>query len=141
MEAPRWHEYYPSDHPPTPEEVSAWIGAPLFDELLAWGSENGLTAALEYSRCGMDPGWNVKLKKKSKAVCALYPRRGFFAAMVVLGPKLVPLAEGLMDRCAPETRDRFAQAGGMNGSRWLVLDVKAKETLEDVKRLSELKMF
>lgn len=141
METPRWHECYPSDHQPALEEVSAWIAAPLFDEILGWGTENGLTASLEYSRCGMDPGWNVKLKKKSKAVCALYPRRGFFAAMVVLGPKLVPLAEGLMEQCSPETRDRFAQAGGINGSRWLVLDVRSRPVLEDVERLSELKML
>lgn len=54
METPRWHECYPSDHQPALEEVSAWIAAPLFDELLSWGAENGLTASLEYSRCGMD---------------------------------------------------------------------------------------
>ena len=61
--------------------------------------------------------------------------------MVVLGPKLVPLAEGLMEQCSPETRDRFAQAGGINGSRWLVLDVRSRPVLEDVERLSELKML
>lgn len=141
MEELRWHECYPSDHAPTLEEVSAWIGGPLFDGLLAWGGENGLTTALEYSRCGMDPGWNVKLRKKSKSICAIYPRRGFFAAMVVLGPKLVPLGEGLMEQCAPYTRETFAQAGGISGSRWVVLDVAEPAVLEDVKRLCELKMI
>ena len=141
MEELLWHKCFPADRRPTMEEVSQRIGSPLFDCFGEWARENGLTAVLEYSRCGMDPGWNVKLRKKSRAVCALYPRQGFFTAMVVLGPKLVPLAQGLIEQCSPATRERFAQAGGMNGSVWLVLDITEDAVLEDVKRLSELKMI
>lgn len=136
----KWSELYPKENPPVLSDVTAWVDSPLWEEFLAWMSGRGMMTALEYSRCGMDPGWNVKGKKKSKAICALYPRQGFFTYLVVLGPRLVPLAEGLMEDCTPETRQRFSEASPMGGSRWVVLDVTGPELLEDAKRLSALKI-
>ncbi len=33
---------------------------------------------LEYSKCSLKPGWNVKYKKSGKALCALYPMEDYF---------------------------------------------------------------
>lgn len=136
----RWHELYPQSAQPTMGEIAAWVDSPLFRDFLAWMEARELTATVEYSRCGMDPGWNVKGKKKSRAICALYPRQGFFTCMVVLGPRLVPLAQGLMEECAPETQRLFAQTPLFQGSVWMVLDVTDQASLEDAKRLAQLKI-
>jgi hypothetical protein len=41
---------------------------------------------LSYSGCSMDggawKGWNVKYKKSGKVLCSLYPKQGYFLALV-----------------------------------------------------------
>lgn len=62
--------------------------APLWMELQAY-LEKELHAAsrVEYSRCGMEPGWNVKFKQGGRSLCTVYMRRGYVTAMVSIGAR------------------------------------------------------
>ena len=59
-----WVTLYPQTSEPLREEVDLYVASPLWMELRAY-LEKELHAAsrVEYSRCGMEPGWNVKFKQ------------------------------------------------------------------------------
>lgn len=42
---------------------------------------------IEYSQCSAQPGWNIKFKKGSRALCTLYPMADCFIALIVVGSK------------------------------------------------------
>ena len=113
-----WDAAWPQSAEPSLSDISVWVSSPVFDTFLAWMEETyGEQPQTAFSRCSMDRGWNLKFKKGSKALCALYIRSGWFTAMVTLNQE-TPL---------------------FNGGKWLVLDVKQPAQLEDVQRLILLK--
>ena len=71
-----WHEAYPADRQPDMEEIDSFIGSPYWKSLCTYVERNYLvTPRIEFSRCTMQTGWNVKYKKSSRAICTLYPER------------------------------------------------------------------
>lgn len=93
-----------------------------------------------YSKCSAQPGWNIKYQKSGKSLCTLYPMEGYFIALVVIGEKERPQAELLMPALTPYTQEIYHNAGGLNGARWLMLNVTAEDVLQDVKSLIMLRV-
>lgn len=87
----------------------------------------------------MDRGWNIKYKKGSKALCALYIRQGWFTAMVTLGAKQVAELEVLLPTFSVSFRKLYEKTPLFNGGKWLVVDVKKEKELEEVRRLILMK--
>ena len=81
-----WNLLYSNVTPPTWEQVTEYIGSPLwaeFNERIQ--SAYQIKPCMEYSRCSMQAGWNIKYKKGGKSLCTLYPMQGYFIALVVVG--------------------------------------------------------
>ena len=58
---------------PTLEEIDAYAHTPLWPQLRAYlAAAYGAGPRLEYSRCGLEPGWNVKFRRGSKSLCTVY---------------------------------------------------------------------
>lgn len=87
----------------------------------------------------MDRGWNIKYKKGSKALGALYIREGWFTAMVTLGAKQVAELETLLPTFSASFRELYERTPPFNSGKWLVVDVKEQTQLEEVQRLILLK--
>lgn len=63
---------------PDISQLGSRINAPLFDQLRTVLEEGyRVSPRIEYSRCSMEPGWNIKYKKSGRALCTIYPRAGF----------------------------------------------------------------
>ena len=125
---------------PTLDDIGAWVKNPLLEELAAWmGETYGIEPSIEFSRCSMDRGWNIKYKKGSKALCALYIRQGWFTAMVTLGAKQVAELEVLLPTFSVSFRKLYEKTPLFNGGKWLVVDVKKEKELEEVQRLILMK--
>ena len=83
-----WAELYSEAARPTLEEIDAYAHTPLWPQLRAYlAAAYGAGPRLEYSRCGLEPGWNVKFRRGSKSLCTVYLRPGFVTAMVSVAPK------------------------------------------------------
>lgn len=135
-----WDAAWPRHMQPTVEDVAAWVKTPLFLELRDWmGETYGVEPSIEFSRCSMDKGWNVKYKKGSKSLCALYVRAGWFTAMVTLGARQLLELEPLLPTFSPAFRKLYEKTSLFNGGKWLVIDVKKPVHLEEVRRLILLK--
>ena len=129
------------DTRPTLEELAEYVGNPLFPRFCREIKDTyQCRETIEYSRCGLEPGWNVKFKKSGKALCTLYLREGFFTAMVVVGRKEKAAVEALLPSCAPALRELYRETREGNGQRWLMIDLEDEGPLyRDALRLIQLR--
>lgn len=131
-----WSTLLPLDAQPDLETVGGLVASPLWDQLLAFLAEGyGAKPRLEYSRCAMARGWNVKFRKGSRALCTLYPEEGGFTCLVTMGQKEAVEAQLAMPLCTEYVQGLYAGAGAVNGARWLMIAVTSPEILADVKTL------
>ena len=135
-----WDVVWPQHMKPSLSDIGEWVKNPLLGELAAWMEETyGIEPAIEFSRCSMDRGWNIKYKKGSKSLCVLYVREGWFTAMVTLGAKQVAELEVLLPTFSASFRELYERTPPFNSGKWLVVDVKEAEQLEEVQRLILMK--
>jgi len=135
-----WNKVFDAYHVPSQED----IGEYLRESKLIW---NELTAYIEeiyqvkpqitFSKCYMQPGWNIKYKKSGKALCTLYPMKGYFIALVVVGSKeeeevRLGMESGLFTTYVKELYEKTAYS---TMGRWLMIEVKEKAVLNDIKHL------
>ena len=131
----QWSELFDGNRQPTDGEITEFIGTPLWDELNTYLKEEyHVQPKLSYSSCSMQKGWNIKYRKSGAALCTLYPMAGFFITLVVINERAMPE----MELSLPLFSDSFRQLYGATktgmGQKWLMIEVRDNETLDDVKR-------
>lgn len=130
-----------SQYRPTLEEISAYVRAGAFDALCAeLKARYAARETVAFSRCSMAPGWNVKFQKAGRSLCTLYPKEGWFTALVVIGQKEKARAEAVLaDGCA-ELAGLYRATKEGNGQRWLMIDLQDCDALyRDTLRLIALR--
>ena len=135
-----WNMLYSNATPPTWEQITEYIGSPLwadFNERIQ--SAYQIRPCMEHSRCSMQAGWNIKYKKSGKSLCTLYPMEGYFIALVVIGSHELAEAELLIPLCSDYVQTEFNSTKSGNGQKWLMLDVRDGETVEDIFSLINLR--
>ncbi len=135
-----WSEQYDSVHKPTDENISTFVRNDLWQELNSYLQETfHALPKMMYSGCSMQRGWNVKYQKRNKSLCTLYPMSGYFIALVVIGIHEINEAEFLMPLCSEYTQNLFKQTSSGYSGKWIMIDVKSKDILEDVKKMIALR--
>ena len=92
-----WNMLYTNGDAPSLKQIAEYIDNPLwaeFDSRIR--SAYRIEPYMDYSRCSMQPGWNIKYKKSGKSLCTCYPMQGYFIALVVIGSRELTEAELLM---------------------------------------------
>lgn len=136
----KWSQLFPMDQQPSMEELDRYADNPLWPELRQYLKDAyGAEPRMDYSRCGLEPGWNVKFKKGSKALTTVYLRPGYVTAMVSIAPKDEAAAEGILLTCTEATRTLYQNTASSKMGRWLMLDLTSPELLEDIKALLTLR--
>lgn len=131
-----WHELFPLDREPSMDDIAAYIDNPLWDSFTAFIDETyGAQPRIEYSRCGGAPGWNVKYKARSRALCTVYPHDGFFICMVSVGSKEKEEAEALVAVADPYVRTVYERSADSSMGRWLMIEVTSEAILRDAEAL------
>ena len=136
-----WNELYPSEQKPQWDQMTRHIGNPLWETFQrVLQTEDGAACRLEHSRCSGAPGWNVKYRKGGRALCTVYPRRGYFTCLICIGPSEHTEAELRIRVCSQTIQTLYAHASGMNDTKWLMADVTNNEILNDVLMLVSLRI-
>lgn len=124
--------------PETPalEDIRALVALPLWDDLCGFLHTTWHAAPkLEFSKCSLAFGWNVKYRKGGRALCTLYPAPGAFTCMVSIGQRETSQAELLLPRCTPYVQALYTSSRPSRMGRWLMIGVTSAAILEDVKQL------
>lgn len=135
-----WNQSYPKGHPPTPDQIDEFICNPLWTNFNEKIYEIFKTEPrMEYSCCSMQPGWNIKYKKNGKSLCTLYPMKGYFIALVVIGPREMNDAEWMMPSCPESIQKVFRETQAGQGQKWLMLEVQDSEISDCILNLIALR--
>ncbi|MCI8466205.1 MAG: DUF3788 domain-containing protein [Lachnospiraceae bacterium] len=135
-----WKTLYTKENTPSLEQFMEYIENPLWIEFHDWiQSVYEVAPRMEYSRCSMQPGWNIKYKKGGKSLCTLYPMEGYFITLVVIGNKELTEAEFLMPSCSTYVQEIFRDTETGNGQKWMMIEVRDKAVMEDVFKLINLR--
>ena len=140
-----WNDLFDFDRTPSIRDIREYLGyaKPYWDELTSYIEDSyQVKPQLAYSKCSAQPGWNVKYKKSSKALCTLYPMEGYFIALVVVGPKEeeevnICMNAELFTNYVKELYDR---TDSFSMGRWLMIEVKDKSVLKDIKHLLAIRV-
>lgn len=140
----KWHEVFSSDQIPSFEDIRDYIGEAKsnWDELVLYIEETYKPKQqLDYSKCSAQPGWNVKYKKSNKSLCTLYPMSGYFIALVVVGAKEESEVEFAMQAgvFSDYVKELYQNAAFCMG-KWLMIEVKNNDVLNDIKHLIEIRV-
>ena len=88
---------------------------------------------------GKKYGWTIRYKKSGKTLCSLFPEKGAFTVLVVLGKKEVEKTYSMMERLNSEVRSIFENTDQLRDGRWLWIRVLTKDDIESIKLLLNAK--
>lgn len=125
---------------PTLEDMAAVVASPLWGELCGYmEAAYKSIPKIEHSICSMRPGWNAKYRKAGRGLCTLYPEKGGFVCMVVIGQRESAEAELTLPTLSPYTQQLYRDTKDLMGQRWLMVQVTNAAVLADVKCLLALR--
>ena len=135
-----WCNLFNQSDPPATADISGYVGSELWENLNAFlEGTYKIQPKLSYSRCSMQPGWNIKYQKSGKSLCTLYPMEGFFIALVVIGSKESFETELLLPSFCKYTQSLYQNTAFSAGGSWLMIDVTEHAILDDVIRLIQIR--
>ncbi len=120
------------DHKPEMEEISDFIGNPLFDRLLSYmQKEFKALISIDYSGDNVLLGWNVSFRKSGRSLCRLYPKAGYFSVLIVIGRREKERVEAMLPQMSEAMREIYLNTQEGMGQRWLLMDLKKDDMLYD----------
>lgn len=133
----------PSAEPPSLADFADYIANPIWTDFSGYLMDHYQTKpVIQYSRCTMAPGWNVKFKKSGKNLCTIYPFQGHLKVMVVIGPNEKESITALLPTCSPEFLEVYTATQESQGQRWLMLQLSESGPLyEDIKAVIHLRLL
>ena len=140
-----WNEAYNAKNEPAESQIIEFVKTPLWNDLDSHLKQKyNIQPQLFFSNCSMDKGywkgWNVKYKKSSKSLCTLYPKEGYFLALIPVSAKDLDEAEILIKLCDKYTQDLYHEAKPGNTGKFLAMEVKNKKILRDLKNFVALRI-
>lgn len=137
-----WSNSFDSENQPTQSQTKEFISSPLWEELNNFLTDSyKISSQPFYSVCSAQTGWNYKYKLKGKALCTLYPEKGFFIALIVISEKEDFAVTAILPLLSDYTKNLFNKTPSMKRmGKWLMLSVNNMQVLEDIKLLITVKL-
>lgn len=131
-------------HRPSERQIKEFTNTPLWDDLANHLQRTyNIQPNFFYSCCSMQngyfKGWNVKYAKGGKALCTLYPKQGYFVALIAVSAKEIAEADLLIPLCDEYTQSLYRQTEFGAAGKSLPIEVTSENILCDVKNLIELR--
>lgn len=139
-----WSEQFTAEQAPTEEQISEFISSFLWQELFEDLKKTyNITPKIMYSGCSMGQdywkGWNVKFKKSGKSFCTVYPKQGYFVAMLSFSVKELDEVDTWIKCCEPYTQKKYQRAKSSKLGKSISFDVTSKKILLDIQKLVAFK--
>ncbi|UCE17074.1 MAG: DUF3788 domain-containing protein [Gemmatimonadota bacterium] len=128
------------DTKPTEDDIITYVGkkSPFWLELRDYLNKHyDVTPELVFY--GKKYGWTIRYRKSRKTLCSLFPEKGAFTVLIVLGGKEVDKTLSMIDDLSPDVRTLFENTEQLRDGRWLWIQVMKKEDMESVKLLLSVK--
>lgn len=129
------------EHRPSEQEILDYLGdraGEAWREIVTF-LEAHYDFAPEVDYGGTQYGWSIRYRKSGRAICTLYPEKGAFTMLIMLGKREAEQFEQHRDEYSTKIVELFASARQFHDGRWLWIRVLDKSDTENVKRLLVMK--
>ena len=126
---------------PTEEEMMSFVGERA---KAAWMElrqfiEDNYEFVPETVFYGAKYGWTVRYRRSGKTLCSLFPEKGGFTVLVVLGSKDAKKALSMRDELNSRVNELLGNTEQLHDGRWLWIRILAMNDVDDVKKLLQTK--
>lgn len=127
---------------PADDDLLQWIDQPelaaAWSELRRFLAETYLVTPI-FDSGGKRYGWNLKYKIGSRPLCELYPEKGSFTVLVILGKLEIAAAMARIETFHPTVRSAVETTPRFHDGCWMYIRLENPAScLEDVADLKEL---
>ena len=128
-------------HKPTEEEMIGFIGVSAKG---AWFEikrflEERYDSVPETVFYGARYGWNIRYRKSSKTLCSLFPEKGGFTVLIVLGKKESEKALLMRKELSAKINRLVENTEQLHDGRWIWIRLGKSEDTKDVMKLLQIK--
>ena len=88
---------------------------------------------------GAKYGWTVRYRRSGKTLCSLFPEKGGFSVLLVLGRKDSEKALSMRDELSIRMNTILRSTEQLHDGRWLWIRMLAINDVDDVKKLLQTK--
>ncbi len=129
------------EHEPTAEEMASLIGEQAKEAWLEIRRflEDRYELAPETIFFGAKYGWTVRYRKGGKTLCSLFPEKGGFIVLIVLGRKEAEKALAIRDELSSKIQKLLGNTEQLHDGRWLWIRLFTTSDTDDVKKLLQVK--
>jgi len=126
---------------PTEEEIIGFIGEPAKEAWLEIRQflEDRYDLVPETLFYGAKYGWTIRYRKGGKTLCSLFPEKGGFTVLIVLGRKESEKALLIRDELSSKIRKLLGDTEQLHDGRWLWIRLLTASDTDDVKKLLQIK--
>ena len=126
------------DHQPTDSEILNTIGdsAPWLELRQYLESSYDFSPELVYYG---KYGWTIRYRRSGKTLCSLFPEKGAFTALLVLGKKEAEKALSMKDQFNASVRELLDNTEQRHDGCWLWIRVLKQSDIIRIKELLRLK--
>ena len=126
------------DHQPTDSEILKTIGdsAPWLELRQYLESSYDFSPELVYYG---KYGWTIRYRRSGKTLCSLFPEKGAFTALLVLGKKEAEKALSMKDQFNASVRELLDNTEQRHDGCWLWIRVLKQSDIIRIKELLRLK--
>lgn len=132
-------------HQPNDDEIIATIGYPLANAWTALRLFLMDTYQIEpiFNSGGKKYGWNLQYRSGGRPLCEMYPERGSFTALVILGKAELESALERMDSFGLVVRKALEESPRYHDGCWMYIRVydaaSCNQDVEDIQQLILIK--
>jgi len=136
-----FHRMTEKGHKPSEKDMTSFIGEPA---KRAWREirgfiEDSYSFEPEAIFYGEKYGWTVRYRKSGKTLCSLFPEKGGFTVLIVLGRKESDQFLSMQDELSSKIQKLFENAKQYHDGRWLWIRLLTKSDTDDIKKLLMIK--
>lgn len=128
-------------HKPTEEEMESFIEEQAREPWLEIRRfiEDRYDLTPETIFYGAKYGWTVRYRKSGKTLCSLFPEKGGFTILIVLGKKESEKALSMRDELSSKIQKILRDMDQLHDGRWLWIRLLTTKDTDDIKKLLRIK--
>ena len=128
-------------HKPSEEEIESFVGEQAKE---AWQEirkfvESHYDFISETVFYGAKYGWTIRYRKSGKTLCSLFPEKGGFTVLIVLGKKEAEKALSIQNELNSKIKELLSGTEQLHDGQWLWIRVLTAKDTDDIKKLLQAK--
>ncbi len=135
-----WSVTFLADRRPTETETEKYIQTPLWTQLNHYIRDKyRIKPIYSYSSFSFHSGWIIKYIKNGRSLCTLYPKDGYFIALIALSNTDIRQAEKGLTYSSTYVQEKIECSLSRWGEKWLDFKIYNRDVLSDVLMLIDLR--